>query len=115
MNVNQRHEFEYLLHLLDDEDIKVAEAILSGRPIDRRRHDQPVHWIGGDRRRNRFAPTPRMMVAVTLGMVGVSVISWTFAANNFPNALYMMPLYLVYVAVILAIKAVRLRRRWVVG
>jgi hypothetical protein len=114
MNVNQRHEFEYLLHLLDDEDIKVADAILSGRMVIERRHHQPAHWVGVDRRRNPMSPTPRMMLAVTFGTFGVSSISLVFASAHIPHALYMVPFYFAYVAIILMIRAVRLRR-WVVS
>jgi hypothetical protein len=77
---------------------------------DRRRAPQ-VHLIN-DRRHNRMAPTQRMMATITFGMVGVSVVAWSFASAHYPQALYMVPLYFVYVAIILVIKAARVGR-WV--
>ena len=45
---------------------------------------------------------------IIFGMIGVSIVSWTLAVNEFPYALYLMPLYMVYVAGLLGIKAARL-------
>jgi hypothetical protein len=46
-----------------------------------------------------------MLGTITFGMAGVSVVSWALATNEFPLALYLMPLYVVYVAGLLGIKA----------
>src|SRR5688572_29456470 len=69
------------------------------------------HVIRYGRSVNPMYPTPRMMAAVTFGMAAVSIVSWGLVSLGIPLALYLMPLYLVYVAGILGIRSTLLSRR----
>lgn len=71
--------------------------------VERRSDPQHYHLIG-DRRKNPFTLTPRLMIILTLCMVAVSVVSWT-AASISPAALYVIPLFFFYCAAIMLVRA----------
>src|SRR5687767_9069628 len=80
---------------------KLRRAIISLTPASNRRSPGARYHTINDRRRSRSVhpmyPTPRMMAAVTFGMAAVSIVSWGLVLLGIPYALYLMPLYLVYV------------------
>ena len=101
MNQHQRHKLEYLLHLLDDEDIKEAALVLSSNPRENSQLVTRFYWVNdcsddvGLGTSRSFPPTLNLMLAMTTGMAIISITS-IIVAYSTPWALYAIPLFFIF-------------------
>jgi len=103
MNAWQLHKIEYLLHLLEDEDLDGCMAFL-GNPVERRKAAYFFEGAAERRRRGAMSPRVRAMFKLTLGMACVSISSLVLAVGKFPFATLVVPLYFLIVALMWTVK-----------